>query len=154
MAEVELTPPELLLAGIAGVMRQVSAITHGRPPAYSHDDKDPWTPHIEGAASEMATAKYLDRFWSPLASGRLSDLPGDVSTRVQVRSTSRSDGCLIVHPSDHDDHLFYLVLTDDLPRCTIVGSLRGRDAKQGRFWRTQGVRHPAFFVPQFDLVAE
>lgn len=149
--EIELTSPELLLAAFAGSMRQTSAITHNRPTTYGRDRVNAWEGHIHGAAAEMGVAKYLDRFWSPLSAGRLGDIPGDVSDGIQVRSTERMDGSLIVHPEDHDEHRFYLALTYKLPTVVIVGSILGGHAKHPDYWRTEGVRHPAYFVPQDAL---
>ena len=153
-AITSLSLPEYMLAGFAGVMRHISALQHQRPPSYgiSNGGVEPLIAHIGGAAAEMATAKHLDRFWSPLATGRLSDIPGDVSEQIQVRSTPRSDGSLILHPADEDEHLFYLVTTHDLPTCHIHGPIEGKVGKDRCYWRDdRGVRHPAFFIPQDDL---
>jgi hypothetical protein len=143
---------ELVTVAIAGVLRQVSALMRDRPPAHDCDERNAWTYHVNGAAAEAAVAKFTDRYWRPLARDALRRLPGDVAVGVQVRSTDRPDGGLIVHRSDPDDALFYLVVTD-LPNYRIVGCLTGRDAKQERFWERgrQVLPHPAFLVPQNEL---
>lgn len=152
MTTIRLTWEELLNAATIGVYRNVSAIRRGRPAAYRADAEKAWQNSIEGAAAEMAVAKYLGVYWQPLApDDDLRRLAADVGDRIQVRSTSRTDRCLIVHPSDCDDHLFYLVIWG-APRYTIIGWTTGREAKQPEFWKEDPpVRHPAFFVPQDAL---
>jgi hypothetical protein len=153
MTGVRLDGTELLLGGFVGVLRQVSALGHGRQDRYGAEAGDPWSMHIEGACAEMAVAKYLGRYWQPLAErGYLSLVPADIGRSIQVRSTDRPGGCLIIHPDDEDEHLFYLVIRLGAPRYTIAGWLRGRAGKRPEFWREdRGVRHPAFFVPQSAL---
>jgi hypothetical protein len=150
MIDGRLASEELVIAGIVGVLREVSALNRSRPTAHDCDESNAWTYHVEGAAAELAVAKHIDRYWRPLTRSQLRDLPGDVAD-VQVRSTPRSDGSLIVHRRDLDDARFYLVVTA-LPSYRIVGWLLGRDAKQERYWRTN-VAHPAYFVPQSELHA-
>jgi hypothetical protein len=146
---VELTAPEMTLASFAGAMRRVKAISKARPAAYGYNGHDPWATDIESSAAEMVIAKHLDRYWSPLHLGCLTALPGDVGDGIQVRSTSRADGCLIVHDSEKDEHKFWLVITHTAPRYTIVGWMLGRDAKNSRWWRD--TERPAYFVPQDHL---
>lgn len=152
--ELPLALPELMIAGYAGVMRRGSAMKAQRQQRYglSNVGLACWAADVGGAAGEMVVAKRLDRYWSPLAPGRLSDVPADIGDEVQVRSTEHRDGSLILHPDDPDEHLFYLVVTADLPRCRIIGPLRAEVGKHERYWRTAGVRHPAYFVPQEDLL--
>lgn len=152
MIEVRLSWAELTIAGQIGAMRHVSALKEARPSAYGYSEDDSWTTHIEGAAAEMAVAKALDRYWPPLINGSLSASPGDIGNGIQVRSTGRKDGCLIVHPKDNNAHVFYLVISHTPPVYRIVGSMIALAAKHDDFWRTNGVRHPAFFVPQDELI--
>jgi hypothetical protein len=145
-AEIRLTFPELTLAGVIGVFRNVSGL---QKRSHRHGyTGDGWGVNINGAAAEMAVARYFDRFWSPLALGDLSAQPGDVGP-YQVRSTTRTMGSLILHEDDPDDARFYLVITEP-PLCRIVGWISGRDGKQARWWR-EDVREPAYFVPQSAL---
>jgi hypothetical protein len=139
---------ELVVAGMVGVLREVSALTRGRPDAHDCDRDNAWTYHVNGVAAEIAVAKQEDHYWRPLSRGPLRGLP-DVGVNIQVRSTTRRDGSLIVHKSDPDTAVFYLVVTD-LPDYWIVGRITARDAKQPRFWR-MNVPHPAYFVPQSEL---
>lgn len=104
----------------------------------------------QSAVTEYLVAKYLNREW--LSSGEVPDDPknGDVEGGIQVRHTDRENGCLIVHPEDRDDQWFVLVTGKD-SKLKIAGGKLGSDAKQAKFWRTEGVRYPAYFVPQHAL---
>jgi hypothetical protein len=150
MTEVRLEIPELTNAAIIGVLRQVSAIQRDRPAAYGAENTNAWSIGIEGTAAEMAVAKYLGCYWQPLApGGDLSKMRADIGDYIEVRSTLRTDGSLIVHERDGDSKLFYLVVCS-APVYTICGWLLGHEAKQREFWRSD-IRHPAFLVPQQSL---
>lgn len=150
----EATWSELMLGAVVGVMRRVSALKRSRSTAYGAggDIVEPWQVDIEGAIGELIVAKQLDRYWHALAAnGDVRREWPDVGTNIQVRSTTRLDGALIVHPSDADDHIFYLV-RGCAPSYQIVGWIAGRDAKQDCWWRDD-VRVPAYFVPEMALEA-
>lgn len=141
---------ELWQAVQVGGMRNIEARRRGRPDTYGKNVSEMeggWGVHIEGAAAEMAVAKSLNNYyegvWREIDRSR-----GDVG-RVQVRSTMRANGCLILHPEDNDEHVFYLV-TGIAPTFRIVGSILAARGKVDRFWRTDTGR-PAFFVPQSEL---
>lgn len=153
---VELTYFELWQAVQVGAMRNLQARRRGRPDTYGKDVthmEGGWGIHIEGAAAEMAVAKmlnvYHDGVWAEIDRMR-SDVGGlDRGARVQVRSTMREDGCLILHPEDNDRDIFYLVV-GVAPRFRVAGALLAFNGKKERFWRTNTGR-PAFFVPQSEL---
>lgn len=150
MTDVRLEPPEIALACVVGGWRCASAFQKGRPAAYRYDG-DPFTISIQGAAAEMAVAKYLGSYWQPLApNGSLAKTNGDVGSFVQVRSTTHLNGSLILHQRDGDSEIFYLVVCT-APVYSIIGWLLGHEAKRPEFWREDGVRHPAFFAPQTAL---
>jgi hypothetical protein len=94
-------------------------------------------------------AKSLGAYWHGFASDPFA-LPGDVG-RVQVRSTTREDGCLIVQRADPDDAWFVLVV-GRVPTFRLAGWLPGAEAKRPEWWRANAP-HPAFFVPQHALEA-
>lgn len=129
-----------------GVQRQVLNLSQGKHDAHRFDG-DPWSVHINGALAELAFAKATGRYWLALTKDPKT-LPGDVGGD-QIRSTSRSDGSLILHPEDSDEARFYLVV-GTCPRYTIVGWVYGSEGKNRTFWREDTGR-PAFFVPQSQL---
>ena len=145
--KVTLTSPEVQYAAYVGTQRRVSAIANQRGDRYGTPFRDPWSIDIEAAAAELAFAKARDRYWQPLADDP-NTLTGDVG-RVQIRSTHRTNGCLITHPTDPDNAPFVLAI-GQIPTYTFVGWLWGRETKHQQWWRTDTGR-PAFFVPQSAL---
>jgi hypothetical protein len=124
----------------------VSALFRGRPDAYGCSPGYGWQHHCDGAAAEMAVAKWLGVYWEPLApEGDLSRILGDVG-EYEVRSTRNPQGSLILHERDAGDKMFYLVI-NAAPRFVIAGSLLAADGKRNEFWRTDRPT-PAYFVPQ------
>lgn len=147
MIRVELTDHEMRLAAHAGVERQLEALRLGRQDNHGFEG-DGWGVHIEGACAEVAVAKATGRYWDAVVR-RPEDLAGDVGRGLQVRSTRRSNGSLIIHHSDPDDAAFVLVVAKP-PVFNLVGWIRGRDGKHDEWWRADLPR-PAFFVPQREL---
>lgn len=147
MIRVSLTDYELRLAAHAGVERQLEALRLGRQDNHGFAGAG-WDLHIEGACAEVAVAKATGRYWDAVVR-RPEDLAGDVGRGLQVRSTRRSNGCLIIHPTDPDEAAFVLVVAAP-PAFNIIGWIRGREAKRDEWWREDTGR-PAFFVPQGGL---
>lgn len=146
--DVTLSGYEMLLAGQAGVMRQVEAIRRGRKDAYGFKG-DAWGVHIEGAGGELAVAKLVGAYWNACVRNP-DELPGDVGN-YEVRTPSRPNSRLIVHPQDPDDRPFVLV-TGTMPNYTIHGYILGSDAKQQQWWEDPVGGRPAYFVPQSALL--
>jgi hypothetical protein len=146
---VELSYAEVMIAGMAGVMRQVSGLRNGvqhRDPGHV----DPMEAYVSGSIAEWAVCKWLDRFWHPTIGIRAAgDVEGDVGT-VEVRSTTRGDGKLIAHDYSFDSRPYLLVLSHEAPRFHIIGWLWGRECKDKSFWRAD-VPRPAYFIPQARL---
>ena len=72
---------------------------------------------------------------------------------VDVRSTSYSNGCLLLHEDSPEGRIFVLVIipeTAPWASLWIPGWCYGREGKLPRFWRDD-VRSPAYFVPQSHL---
>lgn len=147
---VELSYFELWQAVQVGAMRNLQARRRGRPDNYGKDVtqmEGGWGVHIEGAAAEMAVAKFRGAYWDGVWT-EIDRERADVAD-VQVRSTMRENGCLILHREDRDDALFFLVV-GVAPRFRIAGCIRASEGKQERFWRIDTGR-PAYFVPQSEL---
>lgn len=148
---VTLTWSEVLIAAQAGSMRRVYALRNSVGAAHNGGPADPWDADIEGAAAELAVCKALGVFWSGLevaGSDKRVGIPD--AGGVQVRSTRRLSGSLILHDGDADDDAFVLVV-GRVPRLDIKGWIYGRDGKRADFWRSESVRCPAYFVPQSAL---
>lgn len=145
--KITLQRHELFLGAQAGITRRLEAAKHGRGDRYGAPPSDLWGIDIEACLAELAVAKAYDLYWERLAYDPAT-LRGDVAT-LQVRSTWREDGCLILHEEDRDDATFILV-TGCAPTYTVRGWIQGRAGKQRQWWR-EGDGRPAYFVPQAAL---
>jgi len=146
---VTLTWTEQFYAAQAGVMRRLSAANRkrsqplGKPKSMGDWDKD-----IESCGAEAAVAKALGLYWQAVDANP-HQLNGDVSG-IEVRSTKRKDGRLILHTKDPDDRPFVLV-RGEMPTYDVVGWIMGRDGKKMDY-TSFGDGRPAFFVPAKDLL--
>lgn len=145
--EVTLTWFEMFQAATVGAMRQIEALKRNRTDRHGYKG-DGWSIHINGAAAELAVAKASGRFWHALHHAP-AELPGDVG-RLQVRWRSKPLWDLIVHDDDPDDAYFVLVV-GDVPKLSIVGFIRGAEAKQKSYYQDPAGGRPAYFVPQAEL---
>lgn len=143
---IELTLAEVIQAALAGVMRRVQNMKRGTRDRFGQPTTDYWSIDIEGCCGELAVAKYLGRFWS----GAIGDISADDVGVVQVRTTGRESGRLILHPEDKDDRVFILVV-GNAPRFDIRGWIIAQHGKRDEFWSDPGTGRPAFFVPQSAL---
>jgi hypothetical protein len=133
-------------AAQVGVMRQVQNLKRGRADAYGASTSMGWQYHIEGAMGEMAVAKAFNLYWN----GNLGNLSaGDVGD-IQVRTSSRTNGDLIMHPRDRDKDRFILV-TGGNGDYNLRGWVLGSEGKLQEYWRDPAGGRPAYFVPQGKL---
>jgi hypothetical protein len=136
-----------------GQRRQRTQVANGARPRYGFTPSASEALHIHGmsAVSEAQVAAWLGREWTAHTLG--TDKPDngiDVAPNIQVRWTERANGNLILHERDHDSRVCVLVRGDASMIKTggleVVGWIRAIDGKTAQFWRTENVRHPAFFV--------
>lgn len=136
---------EIEMAAVVGVRRRTASLDRCVD-RHGYQGTNAWEQDIQGAAAELAVAKATRRYWD----GSFDTFKrGDVG-QIQVRSTKRPDGSLIVRPSDSDLDIFFLVV-GEIPEFTVVGWIKAQDAKQERYEKAPGGRPPAYFVPQADL---
>lgn len=146
MIEVNLTSYEMMIAAQVGVTRQISNLQKGRKDFYGAKERDGWRMHIEGCMGEMAVAKALGLFWN----GDIGDLGAPDVDGLEVRTSSRLDGDLIMHPRDKDN-AYYILVTGVNGRYQIHGYIEGRYGKNEKYWSDPAGGRPAFFVPQSVL---
>jgi hypothetical protein len=107
--------------------------------------------HIIGSRCEAAVAKLLGIRY---AKGVLR--AGDVG-RYRVRGSDKLSYSLTLHKDDPDDAVFILAIgpvgreNQSSLVYAVHGWIYGRDGKKPDYWRTGGVRFPAFFVPRSAL---
>jgi hypothetical protein len=147
MQTVELSAAELMIAATVGAMRRVSSLKRGMD-TDRHAPHSSWSTDIDAAAAEMVVSKLLGRYWSGHTNNFFGD---DVAGGIQVRSTTYQDGKLIVRACDGDAAVFVLV-TASPPRYSVMGWMRGGDAKIEKYFRPgNGEGSDAWWVPQAVL---
>ena len=160
MTEVQITYAEFIVAGLAGVLRQASALRDQLHDPDAHH-RDPIESHVAGAQAEYAASKHLGLPWNPAVGIRWAgEVAGDVGG-IEVRSTNRSNGGLIGHKYSFDDRPYLLVLSHRAPTYVLAGWLWGHELKQ-QPWRAdlprpahiaaQRVLHPVETLPTSELL--
>lgn len=146
MVKIELTNVELLIASQVGAMRRVASIQRHLT-NQKQSNKSQWEIDIDGAAAEMAVAKYLNVYWLPTVNaGKAADVSG-----FQVRSTTREYGSLIIRENDVKNEKYILVISQ-AKTFIIVGWIWCDEGKQEKFWKTKDENGlPAWWVPQSEL---
>lgn len=141
---IHLTKTELMVAGLVGNMRTIASMGYTSDSKHSVDSQ--WVIDTDGAAAEMAFAKYLGVYYEP--SVNTFKAP-DVSN-IQVRGTRLDQGKLIVRKRDPDNEIYVLVI-NKVPEFRIAGWIKGGDAQQDKYLFDPGKKALAWFVPQADL---
>ena len=150
--KIVLTTEQVTMASKVGLQRHRVHVQARR-----HDAKvlsDGEAVHVQGALAEYAVALMLGRKWD----GKLFDNEDWLQWRdhghdvdgLEVRSTKRPDGCLLLHPKDRDDAPFVLVIPES-SLFTIRGWCFGREGKLPKYWRDVGYGRPCYYVPQAVL---
>lgn len=141
IANVALEAFELSRAATLGIQRQIHNLYTRKADKHACPTTEGFHSHILGACGELAVAKALGVYW-PGVLGSF-EVP-DVGT-IQVRTTDRPGGSLILHKDDPDNDPFVLVVGSNR-EFRIVGWLYGHEGKHDRFWRTEDVCSPAYFI--------
>lgn len=143
-----LEPHELWLAVQTGSSRKVRHRGKYNP---SGPRAIGWTEDIEGAAGEIAVAKFLNVYYDSALG--VNDAPDiNAGLPVEVRTRSRHWYDLIIHPNDKDNSFYVLVTGTSLEGFTLRGYISGKDGKQEMYWGEKGqIGRPAYFVPQSKL---
>lgn len=109
---------------------------------------------LQGAQSELAVSKILNLPWDgkflPISIWDQWKHEGNDVGKLEIRSTDRDNGRLILHPGDKDLSPYLLVLSNNHPTYQLAGWTFGKDGKQSKYWR-ENVPRPCFMVPQSDL---
>jgi hypothetical protein len=152
LAEVDepwvlLSTGELHIAAMIGCHREIQNLAMGRKHTYGATQDLVWGRHIEGAAGEMAFAKWSNKFWS----GNLGDLKASDVGNAEIRTRSNHNWQLFLHKEDPDDRVFILV-TGLAPEFRLRGWIWGREGKRPEYWSDPTRKNrPAYFVPNAVL---
>jgi hypothetical protein len=146
--EVCLNKSQLFWAGMIGVSRRIQAIFNSRPGAHGINNEElGWQRDCDGAAGEMAVAKWRNVFYE---GGPMGCLTAPDVGKLQVRTTAYRDGHLLLHRTDKDHETFVLVLGHMMPVYVLAGWIVAADGKKEENWKTLNGRS-AFWVPQANL---
>lgn len=149
---IKLTDEDIVQAKTVAEMRNKSQREAGRPDGLvkgSSIGRD-----LQGTFSELAVSRALNLPWDgrfvPIAQWDKWKHEGNDVGKLEIRSTDRPDGRLILHPSDKDYSPYVLVISTPHPNYKLVGWIWGNEGKDSKYWRTN-VPRPCFMVPQTDL---
>lgn len=106
---------------------------------------------IVGACGEMAFAKARGMFWSPSVNTfhKSPDITGR-GRDIEIRSTERDDGHLLVRDNDAPER-WYILVTGEPPVMCVRGYIKGSRAKADEFYRAPKGQRAAWWVPQSAL---
>jgi hypothetical protein len=110
-------------------------------------DKPAYEIGVQGAAAELAAAKYLNVY---PRQGVNTFKGADIGIGLQVRQVTNPDGALPIREGDKDTDLFIMV-TGTVPTFKIVGFCSGAEGRQWGELRNPGNLRPAHFVCQDRL---
>jgi hypothetical protein len=148
---VTLTRAQFAVCVQTGLLRFMSSGGRPRWQRAPRPTEGNWLGRLEdetlGACGELALALALGKPWAGTV-GTFHDEP-DVSG-LDVRTTTREDGSLIIGSRDPVDRYVVLV-TGQPPTLTIRGYLKAADARRAEWVRDPGGLGPAWFVPQSAL---
>ncbi len=140
---------EYALAADVGRLRNLASVRRGSSHRVKTRDTSGigWTEHIEGAAAELAVAKYLGIYWG----GDVDTFKkADVGSDLQIRWTPSHSNRLIIREADSDDDV-YILVTGLVPKLSIRGWITGADAKKCEFASDPESLGKAFFIPIHEL---
>jgi hypothetical protein len=143
---VSLSPDDFAVAERVGAQRTEEA-RQARRPGRAGCPPDNLEQDIDGAAAEIAFARVLGV--PPVLS--VSPDPGPDVAGFLVRSTSLSNGHLIIRPGEAKDNR-YVLLVGEGTDWRVIGTICGRDGVRPEFWRPPDARPGCYMVPQSQLV--
>ncbi len=138
-----------------GDLRQAFHDQRGTPNSYNlpHDPDNDRKINRLGALAELVVATLLgvEDQWVECTADYKA-LPGDVLPGIQVRSSQKPYGRLLLHPADHDEHAFvqcrHHFRGEQPVAVEVIGWTTGLTGKNPSHWWTgkNGLR-PCYRVP-------
>ena len=104
---------------------------------------------VNGAAAELAVAKFLGIPWSRSV-GTFTSV-GDVADDIDVRHTERAGGRLILREKDFPGR-WVVFVTGSPPNLVLQGYIRAEDGMQPQWRANPHDWHPAWFLPASALL--
>ena len=147
---IVLTASQIYMVALSGVMRHTQFLCRNAKPQYGQAESSRWDQQIEGALSEYALAKFLNKHWEGVGVAGGDDLKEE-----EVRVTKYKNGWLPLHPTDKD-HKRYWLLTGENGNYMVRGYIYAKDGKQEKYWvkkEEKGRDRSCYEVPQLALLS-
>lgn len=103
---------------------------------------------ILGASGERAWCKWRGTYWD--GSVDTFHRTPDTHGNVEIRTTQRDDGSLILRDND-DPTRWYVLVTGQPPTLTVRGYIKGTNGRRPEYERNPNGHRLAWFVPQTAL---
>lgn len=148
--DIRITLPEFDLAmGVARLRIMASAMLKlDHATTYDRTMIKRLEEEVVGACGEIAVGKWIGGWFVPSVN-TFHRVP-DCMHNIEVRSTARLDGKLIVRNNDKDDRRFVLALVTG-EMVSLAGWVLGADAKRKEWAMNPNGNRDAWFVPQSAL---
>ena len=146
---IVLTASQIQMVALAGINRHLQFLIRNAKPQYGQAESSRWDQQIEGALSEYALAKFLNKHWEGVGVAGGDDLGEE-----EVRVTKYKTGWLPLHPADKD-HKRYWLLTGENGVYTIRGYIYAINGKLQKYWvkkEEKGRDRSCYEIPQSDLI--
>jgi DNA polymerase I-like protein with 3'-5' exonuclease and polymerase domains len=151
---VTLTPEQKRAAAREGLKRHASQRNVGRGDWKSKPGDNGKKLDVQGAVAELAVSLGLGLPWDgafkPISEWDTWRREGHDVSGLEVKSTIRQDGCLILHKHSNPDQPAVLALLEGEGRVVLAGWCFVRDGQSSQFWR-DNVPRPCYMVPQSNL---
>jgi len=146
---VTLTAKELKLAEFVAKQRNDDGRSAGADSNKYGNERPTYEVHLDGVLGELSFAKLMGMYWTGMGDSYQED--SDVAN-YQVRSTTYSNGCLIIRPNEgHEHDPWVLMIAEGNRKYRLAGWCYGWRGRQDKYRREPGGRPWAFFVPQPEL---
>jgi len=109
---------------------------------------------VRGALGELAVSLAFGLPWDgrfkPMSEWAQWRVEGHDVSGLEVKTTKRPDGSLILHKTSNPEQPFVLAILESASTIRLVGWTWGHEGQQEDFWR-ENVPRPCYMVPQVCL---
>ena len=142
---ITLSAEDLEVGRRAGITRHTHSRKQGLKSGF--DDKDNEM-DILGAQGEIAAAQCL---WIPFEPQVDTFKAADIGVNLQVRTTPRTNGRLILKRGDNPEHIYILVRKLAASDFEVVGWVFGHEGQRPEYLKKVGHGGSVYFVPNHKL---
>jgi len=122
---IELTDAEIRISVTVATDRIISSLRKGHKQKHGYDGGNLWEVNVNGAAAELAYAKFRKEYFSASVDTYKDADHGEVT---QIRWTKHTRGKLIIREDDNPEH-YYVLVVSPLPKMYISGFIKGSEVE-------------------------